>query len=87
MTTATKIALVSTVIGAAISTMILVVGLQHNPQGEFYTVPEDGGVRWAYTVGFFGLWFLSTSIGSGILTTAIWLLASAVKRHMSKNTH
>jgi ammonia channel protein AmtB len=67
--------IVSIACGVALACAMLVIGLLHNVQVEFYST--DDPIDYQYALGLFGIWFLVGVFGSlllGVLFKRIYKL-------------
>ena len=58
---ASGLLLASTVAGTIVGSLMVYVGLQHNPQGEFYRAGTES-LDWGSIAFLFGSWFVATSV-------------------------
>lgn len=70
--------------GVLVASLMLIIGFDHNPQGEFFD-PGSGSINWGYTLLLFSVWFAIGTAVAGMLAAMGWGLKSGLRKHLLGN--
>ncbi len=73
--------IVSIACGVALACAMLLIGLLHNAQLDFFS--PDGTVDYQYALGLFGIWFLVGAFGSLLLGVLFKRIYKLIVQHTS----
>lgn len=68
---------VAAIVGAVVGGLMLFIGIQDNPQGEFIDT-ATGEIDIGYSLLIFFSWFLPTSLAVGIVFSVGWGVKSLI---------
>lgn len=68
----------SLLVSLIVSIIISIIGLNHNPQGEFYSYNKE--INWISILGLFFSWFLLFFIITGLLSTFAMMIYKKIKK-------
>jgi hypothetical protein len=73
----------SVAFGVLFASLLLFIGFDHNPQGEFFD-PQSGEIDWGYSALLFSVWFTVGSLAAAALLFTARLLVSGVRKQLRK---
>jgi hypothetical protein len=82
-----KIALlISALVSMALGLLMVYIGLQHNPMGEFCMNQNQSDCRldWLYIMGLWLSWFIVLFVGQSFLIFLTWIANRALQRMRQK---
>ncbi len=74
---------VSLFVAFLVSSVVLYAALQHNPQGEFYSL-DNGRIEFAYIAMLFFSWFIPVFIVCSIVGATVVFSCQLLKRLYNK---
>lgn len=83
MKLSSRLVVASVVLGGLFASLLLFIGFDHNPQGEFFD-PQSGAVDWGYSALLFAVWFIFGSLVAAALLFTARLLSSVVRKQPKK---
>ena len=83
MKSRTRLVVASVAFGVLFSSVLLFVGFDHNPQGEFFD-PQSGAIDWGYSALLFAVWFMVGSLAAAALLFTARLLSSGLRKQLQR---